>query len=160
MTCGTSLEVKYTSEKTSGLGNTHHICLPGGKKSRLPLKCAPLSLRCFLQQSETRSPKGWQLCVGILDCSWNSGEGQHRCQSTGTVSCLHGQPPKMFLLNTALISNAAGSGCTAFKPSAKWWRQRAKGREMCLKEEDTIFCHVLGIQVCLVNIETWYLQEV
>lgn len=93
------------------------VDLPSRRKEKLvALECTPSSLRCFLQESETRSPKGWQLCVGILDCSWHSGEGQHRSQSTGTVSCLHGQPPKRFLLNTALISNAAGSGCTAFSP--------------------------------------------
>lgn len=51
---------------------------------------------CFFQESGTRCLKGWQLCVGISDCSWHSGEGQHRSQSTGPVSCLQEQPPKMF----------------------------------------------------------------
>lgn len=80
-----------------GTLNTQQICLPGGKKSWLPLmKCAALSVRFFLQESGIRCPKGWHLFVGISDCSWHSGEGQHRSQGTGPVSSPPEQPPKIF----------------------------------------------------------------
>lgn len=94
-------QVKYRNKKTGGLGsNEHKNIFAFHEESKLHAldehqtkHLATLSLRVLCSQ-EVQVAEGWWLCEGILGCSWHSCGGQHRSQSSGTMSCLHELPPK------------------------------------------------------------------
>lgn len=151
------LNTKVRRPVDGGTLSTQHICLPGGKKSWFALD----EMFCFINEVLPPGVRG-QVSKGLAVVCWDLRLllARNRSQSTGPVSSLPEQPPKMFsakLSTGCRFQMQLGQGALCL---ALWKMMKAKSKRMRDVSQRGGYNHLPWTGYSGVLGEYWNLQEI